>query len=61
MSDVFHTIGLFAADGARWEEAMASARYLRERLGAGRVLRTRVVDADARLPERSAEWKEVIS
>ena len=40
---------------------MASARYLRERLGAGRVLRTRVVDADARLPERSAEWKEVIS
>ena len=54
-------IGLFAADGARWEEAMASARYLRERLGAGRVLRARVVDADARLPERSAEWKEVIS
>ncbi len=54
-------IGLFAADGARWEEAIASARYLRERLGAGRVLRARVADADARLPERAAEWKEVIS
>ena len=54
-------IGLFAADGARWEEAIASARYLRERLGPGRVLRARVHDADARLPERAAEWKEVIS
>ena len=54
-------IGLFAADGARWEEAIASARYLRERLGPGRVLRARVSDADARLPERAAEWKEVIS
>jgi protein ImuB len=54
-------IGLFAADGARWEEAIASARYLRERLGPGRVLRARVDDADARLPERAAEWKEVIS
>ena len=54
-------IGLFAADGARWEEAIASARYLRERLGPGRVLKARVVDADARLPERAAEWKEVIS
>ena len=54
-------IGLFAADGARWEEAIASARYLRERLGPGRVLRARVADADARLPERAAEWKEVIS
>jgi protein ImuB len=54
-------IGLFAADGARWEEAIASARYLRERLGPGRVLRARVNDADARLPERAAEWKEVIS
>jgi protein ImuB len=54
-------IGLFAADGARWEEAIASARYLRERLGPGRVLRARVTDADARLPERAAEWKEVIS
>jgi len=54
-------IGLFAADGARWEEAIASARYLRERLGPGRVLKVRVVDADARLPERAAEWKEVIS
>jgi hypothetical protein len=54
-------IGLFAADGARWEEAIASARYLRERLGPGRVLRARVSDTDARLPERAAEWKEVIS
>ncbi len=54
-------IGLFAADGARWEEAVASARYLRERLGPGRVLKARVTDADARLPERAAEWKEVIS
>jgi hypothetical protein len=54
-------IGLFAADGARWEEAIASARYLRERLGPGRVLRARVTDADARLPERAAEWKEVIA
>lgn len=54
-------LGLFAADGARWEEAIASARYLRERLGAGRVLRARVADPDARLPERAAEWKEVIS
>ena len=54
-------IGLFAADGARWEEAIASTRYLRERLGPGRVLRARVDDADARLPERAAEWKEVIS
>lgn len=54
-------LGLFAADGARWEEAIASARYLRERLGPGRVLRARVADADARLPERAAEWDEVIS
>ncbi len=54
-------IGLFAADGARWEEAIASARYLREKLGAGRVLRARVANADARLPERAAEWKEVSS
>ena len=54
-------IGLFAADGARWEEAIASARYLREKLGVGRVLRARVADADARLPERAAEWKEVIT
>jgi protein ImuB len=54
-------IGLFAADGARWEEAIASARYLREKLGTGRVLRARVADADARLPERAADWKEVIT
>jgi len=54
-------IGLFAADGARWEEAIASARYLRERLGPGRVMRARVADSDARLPERAAEWKEATS
>ena len=54
-------IGLFAADGARWEEAIASARYLREKLGAGRVLRARIADTDARLPESAAEWKEVIT
>jgi protein ImuB len=54
-------IGLFAADGARREEAIASARYLRERLGPGRVLRARVTDADARLPERAADWEEAIS
>ncbi len=54
-------IGLFAPDGARHEEAIASARYLRERLGPGRVLRARVADADARLPERAAEWEEAIS
>jgi hypothetical protein len=53
-------IGLFAADGARREEAIASARYLRERLGPGRVLRARVTDADARLPERAADWEEAI-
>jgi len=54
-------IGLFAADGARHEEAIASARYLRERLGPGRVLRARIADADARLPERAAEWEEAIT
>ena len=53
-------IGLFAADGARWEEAIATARYLRAKLGAGVVLRPRIADADARLPERAAEWVEVI-
>jgi len=52
-------IGLFAADGARWEEAIATARYLRAKLGAGVVLRPRIADADARLPERAAEWAEV--
>lgn len=54
-------IGLFAADGARHEEAIATARYLREKLGAGAVLRPRVVDPDARLPERGNEWLEVIA
>jgi len=53
-------IGLFAPDGARWEEAIATARYLRARLGAGVVLRPRVVDAEPRLPERATEWVEVI-
>jgi hypothetical protein len=46
-------IGLFAPDGARREEAVATARYLREKLGAGVVLRPRVVDREARLPERA--------
>ncbi len=54
-------IGLFAADGARLEEALATARYLRSRLGPGSVLRARVKDPQARLPERSAEWEEVAS
>ena len=52
-------IGLFAPDGARWEEAIATARYLRAKLGEGVVLRPRVVDAEARLPERATEWVEV--
>jgi protein ImuB len=54
-------IGLFAADGAREEEAIAVARYLRSRLGAGAVLRPRVSDPDARVAEREAEWEEVVS
>ena len=54
-------IGLFAADDARREEAIATARYLREKLGARAVLRPRVVDEDARLPERASEWLEVIA
>ena len=54
-------IGLFAPDGARHEEAIATARYLRERLGAAAVLRPRVVDPEARLPERASEWLEVIA
>src|SRR6184192_1953519 len=45
-------IGLFAPDGARWEEAIATARYLRAKLGEGAVLRSRVADESARLPER---------
>ncbi|MGH2450615.1 MAG: hypothetical protein ACRDGE_04970, partial [Candidatus Limnocylindria bacterium] len=53
-------LGLFAPDGARAEEAIALARYLRGRLGPGRVLRAEVVDAEARLPEREARWEEVV-
>ncbi|HEV8469850.1 MAG TPA: hypothetical protein VGR46_09610 [Candidatus Limnocylindria bacterium] len=48
-------IGLFAPDGAPQEEAIASARYLRAALGKGLVLRARVPDPDARLPERACE------
>jgi nucleotidyltransferase/DNA polymerase involved in DNA repair len=54
-------IGLFAPDGARQEEAIAAARYLRAKLGRGTVLRARVADTDARLPERASEWVEVIA
>ena len=54
-------IGLFAPDGARHEEALATARYLREKLGIGAVLRPRLVDPEARLPERASEWVEVIA
>ena len=53
-------IGLFAPDGAHAEEAIAVAQFLRTRLGAGVVLQPRMVDADARLPERAAEWQEVV-
>ena len=54
-------VGLFAPDGARREEAIATARFLREKLGAGVVLQTRVRDPEARLPERASEWVEVIA
>jgi hypothetical protein len=54
-------IGLFAPDGARKEEAIATARYLRAKLGKGAVLRARVADDAARLPERASEWVEVIA
>ena len=54
-------LGLFAPDGARREDADAVAAYLRSRLGRGRVLRTRVVDEEPRLPERGAEFDEVVS
>ena len=54
-------IGLFAPDGARAEEAIATARYLRAKLGTGTVLRARVADEAARLPERATEWVEVIA
>lgn len=53
-------IGLFAPDGAHAEEAIAVAQYLRTRLGPRTVLRSHVVDADARLPERVAEWEEAV-
>jgi len=53
-------IGLFAPDGAHAEEAIAVAQFLRTKLGAGTVLQPRVVDAEARLPERAAEWEEVV-
>ncbi len=53
-------IGLFAPDGAHAEEAISVAQFLRTRLGAGTVLQARVIDAEARLPERAAEWQEVV-
>lgn len=53
-------VGLFAPDGARAEEAIAVAQLLRTRLGPGAVLEARVVDAQARLPERGAEWRELV-
>jgi hypothetical protein len=54
-------IGLFAADGAREEEAIAVARYLRSRLGPGSVVRARVTEPDSRVAEREAEWEEAVS
>ena len=53
-------IGLFAPDGAHAEEAISVAQFLRTRLGASTVLQPRIVDAEARLPERAAEWEEVV-
>src|SRR5258708_442630 len=53
-------IGLFAPDGAYAEEAIAVAQFLRTKLGPATVLQPRVVDAEARLPERAAEWGEVV-
>ncbi|HEY8731787.1 MAG TPA: hypothetical protein VIN69_07395 [Candidatus Limnocylindria bacterium] len=53
-------IGLFAPDGARAEEAISVAQFLRTRLGAATVLQPRVIDAEARLPERAADWEEVV-
>ena len=53
-------IGLFAPDGAHAEEAIAIAQFLRTKLGPTTVLQPRVVDADARLPERAVEWEEVV-
>lgn len=54
-------LGLFAADGANEEEAIAVARYLRSRLGPGAVVRADALDPTARLAEREALWKEVVS
>ena len=54
-------LGLFAPDGAHAEEAVAVAQHLRGRLGPGAVLRARVQTPDARLPEREAEWTEVVA
>ncbi|HEY8860992.1 MAG TPA: hypothetical protein VIN37_02715 [Candidatus Limnocylindria bacterium] len=53
-------IGLFAPDGAHAEEAISVAQFLRTRLGPATVLQPRIVDPDARLPERTAEWEEVV-
>ena len=53
-------IGLFAPDGAHAEEAISVAQFLRTRLGASTVLQPRVIDPDARLPERAAEWDEAV-
>ena len=53
-------IGLFAPDGAHAEEAIAVAQVLRTKLGPSTVLQARVADAEARLPERAAEWEEVV-
>lgn len=54
-------IGLFVADEAREEEAIAVARYLRSRLGPGAVLRARVTEPESLVAEREAEWEEVVS
>ena len=54
-------LGLFAPDGAHVEEAIAVAQHLRGRLGPGTVLRARLRAPDARLPEREAEWTEVVA
>jgi hypothetical protein len=53
-------IGLFAPDGAHAEEAIAVAQFLRTKLGPAIVLQPHVADAEARLPERAAEWEEVV-
>lgn len=54
-------LGLFAPDGARREDALGVAAYLRSRLGPARVVRARVADPDARLPERTTLFEEVVS